>query len=72
MARPNIRTVNKLIDRDFPGYSLVQERDCVRLHGPDTHGWASTCFMVYRVSHQTPAEWVEDVRNAVARHATTF
>ncbi len=72
MHRPNIRTVNKLIARDFPGYSLVQERNYVRLLGPDTHSWHSTMFPTYRVSDSSPREWLHDVCLAISRRSTTF
>lgn len=72
MARPNIRTVNRLIAQHHPGYQIIQEDGCVRVLGPDTHEWASSCFMVYRVSHQSPEEWVADVGGAKARKSTEF
>lgn len=70
MARPNIRTINRIIAAVYPGYSLVQEREYVRVVGPTTAYWEASGFPVCRIAHQTPQQWVCDVGRAIQQQST--
>lgn len=65
MSKPNIRTVNKLIQSKFPEYSIVQGKGYVYIDGPDTAEWTATAIYTPRVSDQTPEQWLIDVECAV-------
>ena len=70
MSRPNIRTVNKLIQSQHPGYVIVQGKGYVYVNGPDTCGWTSTAIWTPRVSDQTPEQWLADVERAIRNGGT--
>ena len=70
MSKPNIRTVNKLIQIQHPGYVIVQGEGYVYVNGPDTCGWTATAIWTPRVSDQTPERWLADVERAIRNGGT--
>lgn len=71
-TKPNIRTINKMIQSKFAGYSIVQAKDCVYVAGPNTYMWDSVVVYTPRVSDQTPDMWVQDVGRAIANSGTHY
>ena len=71
-TKPNIRTVNKMIQSKFVGYSIVQAKDCVYITGPDVYKWDGTVVYTPRVSDQTPDMWVQDVERAIINGGTHY
>jgi len=67
---PNIRTVNKLIQSQHPGYGVVQGSGYVYINGPDTSGWNGTAVWTPRVSDMTPERWLVEVERAVRNGGT--
>jgi hypothetical protein len=67
---PNIRTVNKLIQSQHPGYGVVQGNGYVYINGPDTSGWNGTAVWTPRVSDYTPERWLTEVEHAVLNCGT--
>lgn len=70
MSKPNIRTVNKLIQSQYPGYVIVQGKGYVYVNGPDTCAWSATAIWTPRVSDQTPERWLADVERAISNGGT--
>lgn len=68
----NIRGINKMIDAVHPGYFLIQENGYVRIEGPDTHEWYCSSVPVCKVSHLTPEQWVDEVKQAGANRSTQY
>lgn len=71
-TKPNIRTINKMIQSKFAGYSIVQAKDCVYVTGPDVYNWDSVVVYTPRVSDQTPELWVQDVERAIQNNGTHY
>lgn len=70
MSKPNIRSVNKLIQGKHPGYAVVQGKGYVYITGPDTCAWTATAVWTPRVSDQTPEQWLAAVESAVRNGGT--
>lgn len=65
MSKPNIRTVNRMIQAKFPEYSVVQGKGYVYIVGPDTDEWTATAIYTPRVSDFAPEWWVREVEIAI-------
>jgi hypothetical protein len=70
MAKPNIRTVNKLIQSKHPNYAIAQGAGYVYVTGPNTEVWTATAVWTPRVSDYTPERWLAEVEHAVLNGGT--
>lgn len=57
-----LKTVNREIQKSFPGFELFKGDDIFYIVGPGTELWYQTSIYTYRLNHLTIEQWIEEVK----------
>jgi hypothetical protein len=67
-----LKTVNREVQKKFPGYELLKGNGYFYVHGHNSHMWNETMIYTYRLNHMTLDQWIDSVTHIINKNVETI